>query len=209
MTAKSVTIKAKTVDDAIKEGLNELGLSLGEVDIEILSDSKGFLGLNKSAQVKLTKKSGPENLAEEFLTGLFEHMNVNATMSINVTEESLNVDLTGDQTGVLVGRRGETLDAIQYLTSLVVNRSQEEFKRVIVDTENYREKREQTLVKLAERIASKVIKTGKRVVLEPMNPYERRVLHATLQNNPKVETLSEGDEPYRKVVVRKKRAPRN
>ena len=118
---------------------------------------------------------------------------------------SIKMDISGDSTGVLIGRRGETLDALQYLTSLVVNKKKDEYVRVVVDTENYRQKREETLVKLANRIAAKVSKTGKRVVLEPMNPYERRVLHSTLQGHPKVETISEGEEPYRKVVIRRKK----
>ena len=126
-------------------------------------------------------------------------------VEVTETEESINVNLVGDSTGVLIGRRGETLDALQYLTSLVVNKDLDEYKRVVLDTENYRAKREETLIKLANRIAGKVAKTGKRVVLEPMNPYERRVLHATLQDNAKVETVSEGEEPYRRVIIRKKR----
>ncbi len=209
MQAKSVTVKAKTVDDAIREGLNELGMSLDEVDIEILEDSKGFLGINKSAKVTLTKKTGPENVAVDFLSELFDKMQVSAAVTATSTDDSLKINLEGTETGVLIGRRGETLDALQYLTSLVVNSGSDNFKRVVVDTENYRQKREETLVSLAERIAAKVVKTGRRIVLEPMNPYERRVLHATLQNHPKVETLSEGDEPYRKVVVRRKRTPRS
>ena len=202
----SYEFKGKTVDDALMNGLKELGLGLDQVDFEIVQEgSKGFLGFGKSAIVRLSKKATTTNKAEEFLTELLKHMDVSATAEVTETEESINVNLVGDSTGVLIGRRGETLDALQYLTSLVVNKDLDEYKRVVLDTENYRAKREETLIKLANRIAGKVAKTGKRVVLEPMNPYERRVLHATLQDNAKVETVSEGEEPYRRVIIRKKR----
>ena len=202
----SYEFKGKTVDDALMNGLKELGLGLDQVDFEIVQEgSKGFLGFGKSAIVRLSKKAATTNKAEEFLTELLKHMDVSATAEVTETEESINVNLVGDSTGVLLGRRGETLDALQYLTSLVVNKDLDEYKRVVLDTENYRAKREETLIKLANRIAGKVAKTGKRVVLEPMNPYERRVLHATLQDNAKVETVSEGEEPYRRVIIRKKR----
>ena len=198
--------KGKTVDDALMNGLKELGLGLDQVDFEIVQEgSKGIFGFGKSAIVRLSKKVVTTNKAEEFLTELLKHMDVSATAEVTETEESINVNLVGDSTGVLIGRRGETLDALQYLTSLVVNKDLDDYKRVVLDTENYRAKREETLVKLANRIAGKVAKTGKRVVLEPMNPYERRVLHATLQDNEKVETVSEGEEPYRRVIIRKKR----
>ncbi len=202
---KTGEFKGKTVDEAIMSGLNELGLGIDQVDIEIISEgTKGIFGLGRSAVVRMKEKETPKTQADEFLNGVFERMGVPATAVSTETEGALHVDITGDSTGVLIGRRGETLDALQYLTSLVVNRQKDEYTRVVVDTENYRAKREETLVKLANRIAAKVAKTGKRVVLEPMNPYERRVLHSTLQNNSKVETISEGEEPYRKVVIRRK-----
>ena len=198
--------KGKTVDDALMNGLKELGLGLDQVDFEIVQEgTKGIFGFGKSAIVRLSKKVTTTNKAEEFLTELLKHMDVSATAEVTETEESINVNLVGDSTGVLIGRRGETLDALQYLTSLVINKDLDEYKRVVLDTENYRAKREETLIKLANRIAGKVAKTGKRVVLEPMNPYERRVLHATLQDHEKVETVSEGEEPYRRVIIRKKR----
>ena len=202
---KNNEFKGKTVDEAIMNALNALGLGIDQVDIEVVSEgSKGIFGIGKSAVVKVSEKATTSGSAEEFLNGIFERMGVPATATATETEDALKIDLTGDSTGVLIGRRGETLDALQYLTSLVVNRNRDEYLRVVVDTENYREKREETLVKLANRIAAKVSKTGKRVVLEPMNPYERRILHSTLQDHPKVETVSEGEEPYRKVVIRKK-----
>ena len=203
---KTLTIKGKTVDEAISNGLKELGLSIDEVTIEILQDGgKGFLGFGKSALVKLTEKETGSS-AEKFLKQLFEHMNIGADVTINEDAGVMNIEITGDRTGVLIGRRGETLDAIQYLTSLVINKGTENYTRVLIDTENYRKKREETLIKLANRIAGKVARTGKRVVLEPMNPYERRVLHAALQNNNRVETVSEGEDPYRRVIIKKKRS---
>ncbi|MBR4079919.1 MAG: protein jag [Christensenellaceae bacterium] len=198
--------KGKAVDDAIMNGLTELGLGLDQVDIEIVQEgTKGFLGFGKPAIVRLSKKVTTTNKAEEFLDELLKLMDVSAKAEVTEDENAISINLVGDSTGVLIGRRGETLDALQYLTSLVVNKELDEYKRVVLDTENYRAKREETLVKLANRIATKVSKTGKRVVLEPMNPYERRILHATLQNNDRVETVSEGEEPYRRVVIRKKR----
>ena len=203
--AKSIEVKAKTVDEAILNGLSELGLGIDQVDVEIVQEGKGFLGLGRSAVIRLTEKQTLAGDAEQFLNGLFSKMGVQATASAAEDEKSIKVDIAGDSTGILIGRRGETLDSLQYLTSLVVNKGTQEYKRITLDTENYRAKREETLVALANRIASKVARTGKRVVLEPMNPYERRILHATLHNHDKVETVSEGEEPFRRVVVRKKR----
>jgi spoIIIJ-associated protein len=143
--------------------------------------------------------------AEGFLNELFDKMNLDARC---VTVENAEVDkivLQGKDTAALIGRRGETLDAIQYITGLVLNKGKQDYKRVMLDTENYREKREEALVRLANRIAQKVARTGRKVTLEPMNPYERRILHATLQSNSRVETFSEGEEPFRRVVVRTRR----
>ena len=117
------------------------------------------------------------------------------------SDDLISVEVSGPKMGILIGHRGETLDAVQYLTSLAVNRDSKKYKRIIIDTENYRKKREETLARLARRLANKVYKTKRRIVLEPMNPFERRVIHATLQKDPHVVTHSEGEEPYRKVVI--------
>ena len=139
---------------------------------------------------------------EQFLTGLLQHMGSSAVPhAYMIDEETCRADLVGDDVGMLIGRRGDTLDAIQYLTSLVVNKEQQDYVRVKVDTENYRSRRKDTLENLAKNIAFKVRKTRKPVVLEPMNPYERRIIHSALQGNTYVETYSEGNEPYRHVVV--------
>ncbi len=203
--SKSIEVKGRTLDEAIFSGLTELGLGIDQVSYEIIKENnKGIFGIGKSVTIRMSEKKTPASEAETFLDGLFEKMGVPAKAEATEGEDSLNVELTGDTTGVLIGRRGETLDALQYLTGLVVNKDKGNYKRVTLDTENYRKKREETLVKLANRIAGKVAKTGKRVVLEPMNPYERRILHATLQNNSKVETISEGEEPFRRVIIKKK-----
>lgn len=143
-----------------------------------------------------------EGMAQQFLIGVTERMGVEVKVAVRRAEDGhLFVNMYGDTLGILIGRRGETLDALQYLTSLLVNRDREDYVRVTLDTENYRAKREEALTRLADRMASRAIKTGRKVSLEPMNPYERRILHSTLQKNPEVTTHSEGDEPFRHVVV--------
>ncbi|WP_066685826.1 RNA-binding cell elongation regulator Jag/EloR [Christensenella intestinihominis] len=205
-----VEAKGKTVDEAIFKGLEQMGLSLDEVEIEIVHEGgKGLFGLGKSAVVHLVKKQpqqAEKGAPEEFLNGLFERMKVEAECTtVEEDEKALKIEITGKDTAVLIGRRGDTLDALQYLTGLAVNKGREDYKKIMLDAENYREKRERTLEKLAKRLANTVAKTGKPITLEPMNPYERRILHATLQNHPRVETVSEGEEPYRRVVIRRKR----
>ncbi len=143
----------------------------------------------------------PENNAEKFLLGLFERMNMGVVIKSATEDGMLKLDLSGRGMGVLIGRRGETLDALQYLTSLVVNNGKADYTKIMLDTEDYRKKREDTLRRLAARLADKVQRSGRRVVLEPMNPYERRILHATLQDYDKVYTYSEGEDPFRSVVV--------
>ena len=143
----------------------------------------------------------PQNDAEAFLLGLFERMGIKVALESKEEDGVMKIDMAGRTMGMLIGRRGETLDALQYLTSLVINNGKEDYTKVMLNTENYREKREDTLKRLAARLADKVQKSGKRVVLEPMNPYERRILHATLQDYAKVYTYSEGEDPFRSVVV--------
>lgn len=151
--------------------------------------------------------SDPEKLGEagrlayDFLKNVTEKMGVQVGIRVTETAENVSVAMMGDTLGILIGRRGDTLDALQYLTSLYVNKHRDEYLRVSLDTENYRQKREEALTKLAMRMASRARKTGKKVTLEPMNPYERRILHSALQNNPYVDTHSEGEEPYRRVII--------
>ena len=141
------------------------------------------------------------HVAESFLKEITEKMGLSLKITVQGNDSSIYVEMDGRDSGTIIGKRGQTLDAIQYLTSLVVNKDKEKYQRVVVDAENYREKRERTLEQLANRLADKVIKSRKSVRLEPMNPYERKVIHATLQSNPKVTTRSEGEEPYRRVII--------
>lgn len=149
------------------------------------------------SQVSEAQKS----VAKEFVTDIINKMNLDLEVTCGETTEEIQIIITGQDTGSIIGKRGITLDSVQYLTSRVVNKNRDEYYKVTVDAGNYREKREQTLIELAERLAAKVEDTGRSVRLEPMNPYERRVIHATLQSNSNVRTRSEGEDPYRKVVI--------
>lgn len=208
---KSIEMSGKTVDEAIEKALLELKTTRDEVEVEILEKgSKGLLfGIgSKPAQVKLTVVKNYCKEAREFLGSMLKSMNIEADIDIKEKNKNIIINLSGEDMGILIGYRGETLDSIQYLISLVINKdSNEEYRRVILDTENYRAKREETLIRLANKVAKKVKTQGKTVKLEPMNPYERRIIHSALQDNNTVKTYSEGEEPYRKVVVElKKRA---
>lgn len=200
-----VEITAKTVDEAITEALIRLGVTSDNVEIEVIEkESSGFLGLfNKPARIKARCKYTADGAAKKFLTEVFDAMNIEAQIDVtyNELESALDINLSGNDMGVLIGKRGQTLDSLQYLVSLVVNKNSENYLKVKLDTENYRERRKDTLENLAKNIAYKVKRTRKAVSLEPMNPYERRIIHSTLQNDKYVETHSEGEEPYRRVVV--------
>ncbi|MEG0257762.1 MAG: RNA-binding cell elongation regulator Jag/EloR [Christensenella sp.] len=277
-----IEAKGKSVDEAILSGLEQLGLSLDEVKIDIIHEGgKGLFGIGKNAVVHLSEKGDEteseadriissareersaakqeakqdsadkkrenvdkkrenaekkrENAArkrenkaadsviedknvqtaaktagdsapEVFLQGLFERMSLDAVCEVKEQDgKIMKIEIIGADTAVLIGRRGDTLDALQYLTGLAVNKGNDDYKKIMLDAENYREKRESTLEKLAKRLANTVAKTGKPITLEPMNPYERRILHATLQNHPRVETISEGEDPHRRVVIKIKR----
>ena len=188
---KTLEATGKTYEEALMAGLAQMGLPSDKVDVEVLEEgSKGFLGIGaKPYRLRLTKKDTPALRAEEFLQNVTELMGLDVVLDVQDEEEALRIEMQGDNQGILIGHRGETLDALQYL-----------------DTEGYRAKREQTLINLANRMAAKVQRSGRRMVLEPMNPYERRILHATLQDNPHVTTHSEGEEPNRRVVIAPKRA---
>jgi spoIIIJ-associated protein len=254
--ARVIEIEGKTVDEALYMGLDQLKLTIDEVEMEVLDyGQKGFMGIGyKPVKIKLTereeavvpdfilnkdkekekaprkeKKDRPrrektkteqedvkgeyfpegtefvENEVTEFLKGLMEKVGINGgTVKAANTDNGLLVNLEGDDMGILIGRRGETLDAVQYLASLVYNKGKDDYHRVTVDTENYRKKRENTLIKLARKKAAQVAKTGRRVVLEPMSPFERRIIHFALQNDKYVTTYSEGEEPARHIVIDKK-----
>ncbi len=198
---------AKTKEEAIELALSELGASIEEVEVEVIEEgSKGFLGIgSKDAVVKVTYSDSSEKRAEKFLDGLFEILGEEVKVDVKKNNDDLAVELSGPDMGIVIGKRGETLDALQHLTSLVVNRGDLDFVKVSVDTENYREKRIKTLENLAKRLASKVAKSGRKTALEPMSAYERRIIHATLQNHDTVTTYSIGQGVRRKVVIDLKR----
>ena len=222
------------VEAAVKLALDDLRLTIDEVDVTVLEEpSRGFFGIgSKLALVRVEKKKSQaqgaaekkdehkkeeikeevsikdENLvpceeheALDFLRKVTEEMGLSLDVSAKKGEKSIYLDISGKDSGTIIGKRGQTLDAIQYLTSLVVNKGNEEYTRVVVDAEHYRAKREKTLESLAYRLANKVVKTRRSVKLEPMNPYERKVIHAALHNHPKVSTRSEGQDPYRRVII--------
>lgn len=207
---KTIEATGKTVQEAVNSALEELGAELEDVEVNVLDEgSKGLFGIgSKMARVQVTLKAEYEDDGVAFLTDVFEKMNIDVDIEKTEDDESISLMVTGKDSGIIIGRRGETLDALQYLTSLVVNKNSSKYKRVTVDIENYRHKREETLVRLAERLADKVIKYRRNVSLEPMNPYERRIIHSTLQNNNYVETYSVGEDPNRKVVIALKQGNR-
>ena len=204
-----IEISAKTVDDAITEALVRLGTTSDKIEMEVIDKgSAGFLGLaRRDAVIKVRKKYSVEGSIQEFLEQVFAAMNLKVEIIITQDEESntYNVELKGDDMGILIGKRGQTLDSLQYLTNLAVNKQSEEYIKVKIDTEDYRKRRKETLEHLAKNIAYKVKRTKRPVSLEPMNPFERRVIHSALQNDKFVTTHSEGEEPYRHVVVTLKR----
>lgn len=201
---RTVEIIGKNAEEAISQALSQLNTTREKVEIEVFEDnSKGLFSIFKSKQVKVkvTVVDDPETRAVDFLEKVFAKMNLEAEIKASLLDKTLNISIEGKDMALLIGRRGQTLDSLQYLVSLVVNKDHEEYIRVILDTENYRVKREETLVKLAHKLAHKAKQYRKDITLEPMNPYERRVIHSALQNNNFVSTRSEGDEPFRKVVI--------
>ena len=201
---KVVEKSGKSVEDAIREALLELNCDREDAQIEIIDEgSRKMLGLigGKDAVVRVTLTEKGAALVEGFLVRILNLMEVEAEIYIEEGDEAISVQITGEDIGILIGRRGETLDALQYITGLAVNRKNQEYKRITLDVENYRARREETLKKLANKTAGRVIKTRKNFKLEPMNPLERRVIHSELQKNRKVETYSIGEEPNRRVVI--------
>ncbi len=204
-----IEVTAKTVEDAITESLIKLGTTSDKIEYEVIEKgSSGFLGIgSKPAVIKVRKKFTLESVVKEFLADIFSAMNmeVEIIMEKSADGKVLEVELKGTEMGVLIGKRGQTLDSLQYLVGLVANKNTEEYVKIKLDTENYRKRRKETLENLAKNIAFKVKRTKRTVALEPMNPFERRVIHSALQNDRFVCTHSEGDEPFRHVVVTLKR----
>ena len=197
--------KAKTVEEALTSAALELGVASTELDYEVVDKgTSGFLGIgSKPAIIKAKKKETFLDDIYEYLDKLFKAMDIEAKVNIDYDQDeaTMNIDVKGPDMGILIGKRGQTLDALQYLISLYVNKKSESYIRVKLDTENYRARRKDTLENLAKNIAYKVKRTRRSFALEPMNPYERRIIHSALQNDKYVATKSEGEEPYRKVVI--------
>ena len=209
-----ITVTAKNVDEAILQASIQLGVSRDRLQYEVVEKgSAGILGGligAKPAVIRATKIETIDEKAADFLHDVFGAMGISVDVEsrLNEEEKELEINLSGDEMGILIGKRGQTLDSLQYLVSLVVNKESEDYLRVKLDTENYRERRKETLETLAKNIAYKVKRTRRSVSLEPMNPYERRIIHSALQNDKYVFTRSEGEEPFRHVVISLKREER-
>lgn len=202
---KTIEMTGKTVEEALKHALDELKLTKDKVDVEVIDEgSKGLFNLigTKPAKVKVTAKPDSLDDAKKFLVSVLRTMDINADIDIKEENDIININLKGPKMGLVIGYRGETLDSLQYLVSLVVNKNHENsYKRVVLDAENYRQKREETLIKVAQKTAYKVRKSGRPYKLEPMNPYERRIIHSALQEYTDIKTYSEGEEPFRRIII--------
>ena len=200
-----IEVSAKTYDEAVTDALVKLGTTSDQVEIEVLEKgSSGFLGIGaKPVKIKVKKKLTVEGYLKQFLSDVFQAMNMEVTISIQMDEEAhtIDVDLSGNEMGVLIGKRGQTLDSLQLLANNAIHKNFELYYKVKLDTENYRVRRKETLENLAKNIAYKVKRTRRPVSLEPMNPFERRVIHSALQNDRYVTTHSEGDGSSRYVVI--------
>ncbi len=199
----------KTIDEAVNEALAELNTTRENVEIEVINEGKrGILGLGaEDAVVRVKMEVTPLQKAEKYLKDVMESFGIDVQLNGSYEDESVRVEIVGDseEVGKIIGRRGDTLDALQYLTSLVVNKGEENYIRVTIDTENYRGKREETLIKLAKRTAGIVARTRKSITLEPMNPNERRIIHSALQEYRNVTTYSTGKDPHRCIVITTKK----
>ena len=205
---KIVEKTGKTVDEAVEQALIELDATRDEVDVEVLEEpSKGILGLIKvkPARIKVILKDNPLKRASGLLKGIFQTMDLEVQINISENEKTMLIDLEGPDLGILIGRRGETLDALQYLVNLSANKNQETRKKIIIDIEGYRNRREKTLQRLALKLADKARQRGRNVVLEPMSSQERRIIHTALQGRDDIYTFSEGEEPYRKIIISPKK----
>ena len=208
---KYVIKESKTIEDALKEALLELGKREDQVKVEVLEEaSKGLFGFigGKNAKIKVIVLKDVVDIAGKFIEKILKALDLEATKKVSLKENVMKIDIEDvdpSDKGILIGKRGNTLDAIQYLLSLTINKGNDEYIRVLIDVEGYRDKREKTLIRLANRMAGKAIHGGHLVKLEPMNPYERRIIHSSLQNYKGVSTHSEGEEPYRRIVISKEK----
>ena len=196
--------EGKTERDAIKKAAEDLGIESDKLNIEVISEKTKFFSFGNLVKIRVfldEKHDDPVKKADRFLTGLFETIGIDITTQIVEDANKILVEIISDSSGLIIGKRGKTLEALQLLTNIIVNKNEKDWKKVVLDIENYRDRRENTLRELANKVASKVKKTGKPQLLEPMNPFERRVIHMTLQNDPQVATKSEGAGNLKKVKV--------
>ncbi|MGG3736514.1 RNA-binding cell elongation regulator Jag/EloR [Aeribacillus pallidus] len=201
---KELTATGTTVQEAVESALAQLQTTEDRIDIRVIDEGKkGFLGLfgSRPAVVHVKVKIDPVEEAKTFLQNVFRHMNVSVDIEGHQDGKVVYLQLHSDDVAMVIGKRGQTLNALQYLTQLAVNRQSEQYVTVVLDAENYRERRKETLIQLAERLAQKAIRTKQKVSLEPMPSYERKVIHTALMNNKYVETESEGVEPFRHIVI--------
>ncbi|HSQ33437.1 MAG TPA: RNA-binding cell elongation regulator Jag/EloR [Peptostreptococcaceae bacterium] len=198
-------VTGKTIDEAINKALNQLNVSKEDIEIDILENpSKGFLGIigNKEGKIRVKVKEKNTDIAKKFIQDIIDSMKIDAKVNVEEDNETIKIDVLGEDAGCLIGRRGETLDSIQFLAGLAVNKNKKNsHMRVLVDIENYRSKREESLIRYAKKTAREVAKTRKTKKLDYMNPYERRIIHSALQNDSYVNTYSEGIDPYRRLVI--------
>lgn len=202
---ESKEFQGKTVEDALECAVKELSVTKDKLDYSIIDEgNRGFLNIIGSKPAKIIVKIKRDYVkdAKKFLYDVLENMKVSAVIELEESSDVIKMNICGDNIGIIIGYRGETLDALQYLVSLIVNKDHDApYRKVVLDAGNYRQKRTQTLKHLADRTAEKVLKTRRPFKLEPMNPYERRIIHSELQDNNEIVTFSEGEEPYRRVVV--------
>jgi spoIIIJ-associated protein len=201
---KKIVVTGKTIEDAVRAGLAQWNVPQERVKIQVLEQpAKGLFGLigSREAKVELELIPDPIEEAERFLSDVFRTMQIEAAIDRKETADGILLNISGKELGLLIGRRGQTLDSLQYLVNIVANRYSDAHVRIVLDAENFRERRRQTLEELSERLAKRVIRTRKEVVLEPMSPQERKVIHSQLQNHPNVKTYSKGEEPNRRVVI--------
>lgn len=204
---RQVTVTGQTVDEAIQSALQQLNAEKHQVEVEVIDEGKkGLLNLfgSKPAIVKVSLVPNPIEEAEAYLKSVTAQMGVDAEIHSTVSEKEVTFQLTGEKIAILIGKRGQTLNALQYLTHLVINKKNDQYYTVIVDAEGYRARRKETLINLANRLADKAVALRKEVTIEPMPSYERKVIHTQLQHHGKVSTFSAGTEPNRHVVIKPK-----
>ncbi|MGG3469136.1 RNA-binding cell elongation regulator Jag/EloR [Neobacillus pocheonensis] len=201
---KQVTATGQTVEEAVESALAQLQTTKDRTDVDIIDEGKkGIFGIfgSRPAVVKVTVIIDPLEEAKKFLTQVSEQMGAPAEIEIRRDGKQVHFIMTGEKIALLIGKRGQTLNSLQYLTQLVINRFSNQYLTVILDAEDYRNRRSETLIQLAHRLAEKAVKTGKDVALEPMPSYERKVIHSALSENKRVKTFSDGSEPHRFIII--------